>query len=817
MRLAELAQTLDPSRTALLLGAGASIPSGAPTGAGMARYLARKVTPPLDGDDLVEICGILENKLGRRELANAVRQLLQPLKPARGILALPAYDWRAIYTTNFDRLVEKSYRVARKELNVVRSNFEYPNAANSDLNVTLFKIHGCISQDVGFGDRTRMVLTEFDYDEVAKYRQVLFESLKLHMMNGTTLVVGQSLRDIHLRNLAKEVAELRQEGIPGRVYLLVYEYDEDRAGLLERHGIDVVAGSLENLMVELEKTRPVPEPASVGVHTSESPERLPARLAPTTDSVAHAVGLRPNATRLFNGSSATYADIHNGLTIERQYEERLLKAQQGGRGFFLVLSGAAGVGKTSLARRLLYRRFNEKFLCWEHLNDYPLDVDAWLGVEATLRSTRRQGLLLIDDCARHLSTVNKLIDGLGRIDRPFLRVIVTVNASQWTTRTKSPFFFSRGTLEKLSLLTDNDIRSLVNLVDRQAEIRSLVEDRFLRLGYKDKVRRLRERCNSEMFVCLKNMFQTEYLDTILLQEFADLDADTRDVYRYVCAVQAMGGKVHRQLIMRLLGIQGSAISGLLDRLEGVVTEYTINSNRGLYGWTARHDVIAEIIAKAKFSDQQEIFALLERLIDGLNPTEFVELETGRSMAADDMGIARLNDRERQAELLKRLIRCVPGERTPRRRLIKTYLDSGQLDFADREIRISQDEIGNDTIVDRYKAILMYQRAETTQGLLDEDRIAMLLEAARLARECILSVPNDRYNYRVLGDVGRLLAEKFDRFDVLDETIATMIAREVDNADPDFARDRRGLEAARRRVGVEGASVVVDPLDDAGEL
>lgn len=808
MRLSELVQTLDPARTALLLGAGASIPSGAPSGAALARTLAKKVTPPLEGDDLSEISGIIEDRLGRQELASAVRNILKPLEPARGILALPAYAWRAVYSTNFDRLVEKSYRIARTELNVVRSNFDYQNAANNESNVTLFKIHGCISQDIGFGDRARMVLTEIDYDEVKAYREVLFGSLRQQMMQGTTLIVGQSLQDAHLRNLAKEIAELRHEGVPGRVYLLVYEYNEDRARLLERRGIEVVAGSLDNLMIELEKVKPASSSStSVEVHSAESPDNLPRKLAPVTDSVGHAIGLRANVTRLFNGGPATYADIHNGLTIERQHEPQLLESQRGARGFFLVLSGAAGVGKTSLARRLLYKRFNENFLCWEHLNDYPLDVDAWLGVEATLRSANRQGILLIDDCARHLTTVNKLVDGLGKLRRPFLRLIVTVNASQWSTRPKSQYFFSRGTLEKLSRLTDNDIRSLVDLVNRNAEIRALVENDFLRLGHQDKIRRLRERCSADMFVCLKNIFQTENLDTILLQEFSDLDDDAQDVYRYVCVVQAMGGKVHRQLIMRLLGLEAGALANLLGRMEEVVTEYDISVKRGLYGWTARHDVIAQVITRIKFADQQEIFDLFEKLIDGLNPTEYLELETARSMAADDMGIPRLSDRERRATLLKRLIRCVPGERIPRRRLIRMYLEEGQLDLADREIRLSQEEIGNDTIVDRYRATWMYQRAETTSGFMDEDRKAMLLEAARLARECVEKTPNDRYNYRVLGDIARSLAERFGRFDILDETIATMIAREADIADPDFARDRRGLESTRRRIEIEAGAEI----------
>ncbi|MGW0163108.1 SIR2 family protein [Mycobacterium sp. NPDC003323] len=782
MNISELAASINPENTLLLLGAGASIPSGAPTGAQLARYLAEKLSPAPVGDDLSEIAGIFEGRSGRRELAIAVKQRLRELQPTGGILALPTYRWKGIYTTNFDRLVEIAFRNAGISLDVVRSNFDFSTTAGSTTQ-TLYKIHGCVTQDIGFGDRSRMVLTELDYDEVDHYRQSLFASLKMSMMNGNTLVVGQSLRDHHLRELAKEVAALRTQGVQGRVFLLVYEYDDDRARLLDQRGIEVVRGSLDDLMHHLQAAQP--EVARAPSDGTLHPTSLPPQLATTTIEVAHAITLSSDPLRLYNGSPATYADIHAGLTISRNIERRLRQSQEGLRGFFLVLAGAAGVGKTSLARRLLHHRHNEGFLTFEHTNSYPLDVDGWISYEKKLRANNQQGILLVDDCAQHLSAVSRVVDTLGKLDRPFLRIVVTVNAAQWKTRVKSPYFFSRGTFEQLTLLADNDIREMINLVDRKPEIRCLVETDFLNLGYEDKVRRLRERCSADMYVCLKNIFQTDQLDEILLKEFADLDNDAQDVYRYVAAVQSMGGKVHRQLVMRLLGLDATGLANLLERMADVVSEYDINYHRGLYGWTARHDVIAHVISTFKFADQEELRLLLDRLIDGLNPTEYLELETARGIAANDMGIPRLNNREHQRGLMRKLIAKVPGERTPRRRLIRMFLDDGLLDEADRSIRSAQDDLGVDSIIERYRATLTLRRATSSDGLMDEDRLAMLLEAERIARSCTNRWPHDRYHFRVLADVGIALADRFGRLDVLDDTIALLQAAEVDNPDPDF--------------------------------
>ncbi len=319
-----------------------------------------------------------------------------------------------------------------------------------------------------------------------------------------------------------------------------------------------------------------------------------------------------------------------------------------------------------------------------------------------------------------------------------------------------------------------------------------------------------------MFVCLKNIFRADSLDNILLQEYADLELAARDVYRHVAAIQAMGGKVHRQLIMRLLGIDAGGLQALLATLEGVVDEYDIRHKEGLYGWGTRHDVIANVIATYKFADQGELFSLLDRMIEGLNPTVYLELDTARAIAAEDMGIHRLSDKDSQVLLLRKLIAVVPGERTPRRRLIRLFLDEGDLAEAEHSIATSRRDIGQDNIVDRYQAVLTLRRSEQLPGLLDEDRYALLLEAERLATSCVRKQPMDRYNYKVLADIGLALASRFSELRVVDDVIELMKQAEGDIADAEFARDRRNLETQRRRYATLIGSTHTAELTPADE-
>jgi hypothetical protein len=775
------------------------VQSGAPTGGELASYLARKLSPSPSGNNLSEIATIFEHRTSRRELAEAVRERLRPLTPTGGLLLLPEFPWRSIYSTNFDQLVEAAYQKSGMALPVVRSNFDWQKGTSGTI---LYKIHGCLTQDVGLGHRNRMVLTDRDYDLVSGYHQLLFTALASEMLTCDTLIVGQSLADAHLKDLAKRASQLNQEaGTPGRVYLLVFSRDPDRALIFEQYGIDVTFGSLEALLHVIAEVVQVQKGRSEASESNElAADQLPLLLRAVTRDCGHARTLASNARKLFNGGAAEYGDIAAGLTIERAVETRLLETQQSTKTLCMVVLGSAGVGKTTLARRMMSARIDQSFLCWEHVNSFPLNVDAWLRVEDRLRSAQRQGFLLIDDCTEQLVAVNRLIDGLARLDRSYLRLVLTANSSHWHSRRKTPQVFSRSHLETMSRLTALDIDRFVSLVDRQPQIRELVDESFLALNTPQRVRHLRDRCSSEMYVCLKNIFGFEELDDILLREYKELIPDAQDIYRYVCAIQAMGGKVHRQLVVRLIGIDTGHLMNQLQQLDGIVMEHDVDVRRGIYGWASRHDVIARVIATYKFGDPHEQRALLRDLIAGLNPTVWMELDTANAIATSDFGIDRLPSHEEQVEMLTELVRVVPGERTPHRRLIRKYLDAEDAIGAKQAIAWAERDLGQDDIVDRYKVRLVLLRAQKTVDLMLQDRVSLLYEARSQAKKLVERRPDDRHNFRLLCEVGLAMLRTKGDDSVLAEGIDAFKSAEDAIGDPDFMSDRRYYEQLWRVGG-----------------
>lgn len=797
----DLAAKLLPARTVLFLGSGSSVTSGGLTGPQLAEHLWQVISnaDPCSSD-LAEVASILELNYGRDRVIGELRSHLSPLRPTGALLALPDFAWDSIYTTNYDRLVELAYRKRKQPITVIRSNFDYAKIETAG-SLPLFKIHGCVSQDCCDGHRSRMILTERDYDEHSDFKEVLFKRLSLDLSTKDILIVGHSLSDRHIREEIKQAAALQQtSGAGGHIYVLLHEIDDHRAQLLEHRGVTVCFGAFEALLHALtQETEPDDE--SSAAHLQQD-DFLETRQILSSVTVGHAAALQPDADALFHGRPATYADIASDLTFPRDMEDRLLELLKGSERLFVVITGVAGIGKSTLARRLAFRASQAGLLCWEHKPEFNLHAADWLLVEKKLSVAERRGILVVDECLESMRQVNKLARALAARKDCSLKLILTANHAGWTPRTKAPELFSLGEQIGLSQLSPSEVDYLVTLLAQQQPIRRLVDQAFTRLTRAEQVQQLRRRCSADMFVCLKNIFSFESLDTILLREFANLTEPLQEIYRHVAALEAAGAKVHRQLVLRVLNVSATALSAHLESLEGIVEEYDVKPKQGLYGWRTRHEVVADLIARYKFADEAEHIDLMRRVIQNLNPTIWLELRTISSICGREHGIGRVGDLRVQCELYRDIIRVAPGERVPRHRLISTLIRMGDLNGAELELRDAIATVKMDPPLHRYLVQSKMRRALRATGILDSDRVAMLRDAERLAHEGVERYRKDKYAYAVYGEVAEAIASTSGDVATLDAALHAMREAAAAILDPDFERVVHRFEASRHQIAQE---------------
>ncbi len=351
--LSVLCRQISPEQTVLIFGAGASIPSGAPSGQQLAHELETKFRIGQGlGLSLSDLSTLIERRISRRELVEFICNRIAKLQPTGGLLNIPTFGWASIFSTNYDDLVEKAFKKANVPLTVYSSNYDFRGAGEKSAQ-SLYKFHGTIWKDDSLGDKERMVITEPDFDKVEDYRGILYRRLAENLHSKSALIVGNSLADPDLRRLVDDALRAKAtEGAPGRIYLFAYTTNLDLAEIYESRGVTVCFGGIDDLALALIKASP--EEQLVLSVTSEILDSAPSLYPATVTVKTQFSNDHGNLSKMFNGRPATLGDVKAGWTFERDVIEKLETqfVVTDGKPFAIVL-GAAGVGKTTACRSLL--------------------------------------------------------------------------------------------------------------------------------------------------------------------------------------------------------------------------------------------------------------------------------------------------------------------------------------------------------------------------------------------------------------------------------------------------------------------------------
>ena len=367
-----------------------------------------------------------------------------------------------------------------------------------------------------------------------------------------------------------------------------------------------------------------------------------------------------------------------------------------------------------------------------------------------------------------------------------LKIVVASSRNHWDPRNKTPNFFKHGKVFRLWRLSNDEIDRLLVLVDQKAEVQKMVERDFAGFSREERRRRLITRCENDMFVCLKNIFGVEAFDDIILRDYSELSGDYQEVFRYVAAMENAGVRVHRQLVIRLLGVQADHVASTLEHLRDIVMEYDVDERNHIYAWRCRHPVISEIISRFKFSNTQQIIDLFDRVIDNISPTYDIEIRTIRELCNLSNGLSRIPNREEQNRLLRKMISVAPGERVPRHRLIRNLIDDNAFEKADTEIRLFHNDFGPEGPVHRYRVRLLIARAVRAKGLMDEDRVVILKEAEALAVAGVARYQNNKSLLAAYADVGIEYYKRTKSYDIYDAAIEELKRAEDRVGDPDIS-------------------------------
>jgi hypothetical protein len=577
-----LRQSLEAGDCVLFIGAGIGrhlLRDGlpAPTGVELAGELAGEFKIESENpNNLAQIAQIVEIRKGRMELETYLAKRLCGLQPDEALRWLCMQRWRAIFTTNYDDAIERAYAqtAAPPQTPIPISATPQLTTFDRRFQVPVYHLHGRLCGP----ERTHIIITENDYAEFRKQRQMTFELLKLEFATSVFLYIGYANSDPNWKMLLEE---LRSEFYPSKLpisYRISPSTDRLDQEILKSKGIDSISCTYDDFQksatLALTGSK-VPADALSRLQATVPTELLPAfdrnpaavaRLLNSWEYVNQAQFTgQPNIRDFFRGDKANWGLIAKKIAFERDLEDEVYDAlldygtSSSVHPSTVAILAPAGYGTTTflrqIASRLVADRAGSVLL---HREGAPLDRgDIEFAVSLFPSDCP---YFVIDSAADEASEIYDVVHDLRDANKRAMFLLgERLNEWRFVRRGRAP-----GREFILEPLSDPEIERLLGSLEENNELNALAH-----LSHELQVVAIKQNYQQELLVTLREATEGRAFDAILADEFRSIPNDIgRRLYLIVSCFYQHGAMVRDSLIAEIMGVS-------LDKLYPATAEATL--------------------------------------------------------------------------------------------------------------------------------------------------------------------------------------------------------------------------------------------------
>ncbi len=680
--LQQILMQIKQGGTALFLGAGASHAAGGPLG-GKLTDLIKKSFPKINQSlsNFIEVCqDVIDTPpYNRNGLEDFIKSKLDLLQPTEEHKIMTKYDWSAIFTSNFDDLIELTYRTTPERLKfcqpVYSDLFQVNPADNSRL--YLFKIMGSVTAiETETGN---MVLSRADYNRAIIRRSKYLELLTDFIKTGTIVFIGYSFGDRLALDIIDQIMEMHgRDRLPWSYALFdQLQLDEKTQYMFSSRKIRPVECDFSQFFQYLDKNYKAPTKivTSGALHFSlrgydlqikEEETRQQAQYFEilSEEKVTQEPGNRDDFYKGVNMSwgafregwdfkRSLYASSDHKRTIGRRtvtgclkdriLDELNLPSAQDNK--VILITGMAGVGKTTMLRRLAFDVYTSGqapviIVRPGQINfDYRLLAAFIENLNYQLNEKLPKGehtqpikpIIIIDDASSMIRHVNRINDYLTARGRAAL-IVASERQGEWNVMWNTfPFTIPRDNLYELDeQLNDKEKQGIV--------------EHFYNLGYittrgtfwDDIIEREFE---NSFFATVYTLVHPSRkpLTQIIEDQYLQLTNKTQEAFRNICCFHRFNLPINLELLVRSLKCSYADFYSEIIGKDAAKVIFEDQDEIGNVLYRTHHRIIANKTAEFFFGDPEKQKDILMNILKETVLTNLTERRICEKLLVSHIG------------------------------------------------------------------------------------------------------------------------------------------------------------------------------------
>jgi tetratricopeptide (TPR) repeat protein len=632
-----LIEAVKAQRCVLFLGAGASkearnVEGKKPPDADQLRDILadrffRKAMPNRDVMAVAEMA--IASSGSAAQVYEEVRKAFTGFDPQATHCLIPTFGWRAIATTNYDTIIEETYKEVTTRIQQLVPLVKDDEPIDERLRefpspVPYLKLHGCLNH-IHDAD-IPPVLSREVYSTYSKNRSRLFLRLQDMAYEHTFIFVGYRLDDSHIRDLIYNLGPGRRP----RWYMVTPNAEPEDIAFWATKNVELIKAYFGEFMAALDEAiLPLFRRLS---HSSDAAEFPIRRLFKTQSLESDATNrsLRNDLTfihaempfepqtaeQFYSGYDTGWGAIVDRLDVRRQVEDDILfKAvleNDTPHGPLLIMvKGPGGAGKTIAIKRS----------AWEAAIATGALV-LWFNPDGALRPevfselhelTGKTIYLFVDDIALHIEGLLRLLRYARSAKLPLV-VVGAERDSDWNTYCGSLESEFPGPELKVRYLSRREISGLLDLLEKHGCLGLLANE-----TRDERIRQFESVAERQLLVALHQLTQGRPFEEVLLLEHQRISPEqARQLYLDIATMHQYSVTARAGTISRISGITFSDYQEkFFSPLENIVRAEVDKYSRDQC-YRTRHARVAQLVFRQACPGDDEKADQFVRLISGLD-------------------------------------------------------------------------------------------------------------------------------------------------------------------------------------------------------